>query len=152
MQASEVPSEASEWTESMTAQDLRGATWRRWEPHIHTPGTAMNDGYGSTSLDTYLAALESATPRIEALGITDYLLVRRYEEVRQAQQAGRLNGVHLLFCNVEVRLSIETKTGKGINLHILVSPDDPDHVAQINRYLSQLTFDVRARELFVHGS
>ena len=46
----------------------------------------------------------------------------------------------MLFCNVELRLSIETKAGKGINIHLLVSPDDPQHVAQIKRFLSKLSF------------
>ena len=46
----------------------------------------------------------------------------------------------MLFCNIELRLSIETKAGKGINIHLLVSPEDPQHVAQINRFISKLTF------------
>lgn len=28
----------------------RGAAWRRWEPHIHTPSTALSDSYGCTTL------------------------------------------------------------------------------------------------------
>jgi shikimate kinase len=120
--------------------DPRGARWRRWEPHIHTPGTAINDGYGSTSMEMYLAALESASPTIEALGVTDYLLTRRYRQVQEAKARGRLPEVSLLFCNIEMRLSIETKAGKGINLHILVAPNDPEHVDQIERFLAKLTF------------
>lgn len=122
------------------ARDPRGAIWRRWEPHIHAPGTLLSDAYGATSLDDYLTALENATPAIEALGITEYFTVGRYEEVRAAKDAGRLPGVHLLFCNVEMRLTIETKASKGVNIHILVSPDDPDHVAQIKRHMSKLYF------------
>ena len=121
-------------------RDPRGACWRRWEPHIHTPGTAMNDGFGSASMDDYFEALETATPTIEALGVTDYLLTRRYREVRDAKMRGRLPGVSLLFCNVEMRLSIETKAGQGINLHILVAPTDADHLDQIDRFLAKLVF------------
>ena len=120
--------------------DPVGAVWRRWEPHIHTPGTAMNDNYKSASLSDFLGLVEQASPTVECLGITDYYLTRRYEEVQAAVADGRLPGVRMLFCNVELRLSIETKASKGINIHLLVSPDDPQHVAQIKRFLSKLSF------------
>jgi len=122
------------------SQDARGAIWRRWEPHIHTPGTALSDGFGSTTLDEYLQRLEEASPSIQALGITDYLLTRRYRDVVTAKSQRRLPDVTLLFCNIEMRLGIETKAGKGINLHLLVSPEEADHVEQLERFLSRLTF------------
>lgn len=118
-----------------------GARWRRWEPHIHSPGTALNDGFGATTLDQYLDAVEAAVPTVEALGVTDYLLTRKYEEVRTAKDVvGRLPDVALIFCNIEVRLTIETRSGSGVNLHLLVCPDDPDHVEQVRRFLSGLAF------------
>lgn len=120
--------------------DPVGAVWRRWEPHIHTPGTAMNDNYKSASLSDFLRLVEQASPTVECLGITDYYLTRRYEEVQGAVADGSLPGVRMLFCNVELRLSIETKASKGINIHLLVSPDDPQHVEQIKRFLSKLSF------------
>lgn len=120
--------------------DSRGAIWRRWEPHIHTPGTALEDGFHNTTLDEYLQHVEDATPGIQALAITDYLLTRRYRDVIQAKGEGRLPGVQLLFCNIEMRLSIETKAGRGVNLHLLVSSEDLDHIEQLERFLSQLTF------------
>jgi energy-coupling factor transporter ATP-binding protein EcfA2 len=123
-----------------TPFDPRGAVWRRWEPHIHTPGTAMADQFGSTSMEQYLDVLEAADPGIESLGITDYLLTRRYVEVLAAKHADRLPNVGLLFANIELRLGIETKAGKPVNMHLLVSPDDPEHIDQINRFLSKLTF------------
>src|SRR6185437_1697207 len=123
-----------------TVNDAVGAVWRRWEPHIHTPGTAMNDNYKSASLSDFLALVEQASPTVECLGITDYYLTRRYEEVQAAVAEGRLPGVRMLFCNVEMRLSIETKARKGINIHLLVSPDDPQHVEQIKRFLAKLSF------------
>ena len=123
-----------------TVNDPVGAVWRRWEPHIHTPGTALNDNYKSASLPDFLDRIEQAMPGVECLGITDYYLTRRYEEVREAVANGRLPDVHLMFCNIELRYSIETKASKGINIHLLVSPDDPRHVAEIKRFLAKLTF------------
>lgn len=51
----------------------RGSEWRRWEPHIHVPGTMMNNQFsGPIAWNDYLAALEKATPIIEAIAVTDY--------------------------------------------------------------------------------
>ena len=48
--------------------------------------------------------------------------------------------VTFLFPNVELRLDVPTAQGRSINLHMLFSPDDPEHVATIERILSHLTF------------
>ena len=37
----------------------RGSEWRRWEPHIHAPGTVMNNQFsGSNAWGDYLTELE----------------------------------------------------------------------------------------------
>ena len=114
-----------------------GSHWRRWEPHIHSPRTALNDQFHGTSLEAYVAALEKATPTLAGIGITDYFTTEGYRAVRELQRAGRLQGV-LLFPNIEMRLSIATKDEKGVNIHLLVSPEDPEHLAKIDEKLTQL--------------
>ena len=50
----------------------RGPEWRRWEPHIHVPGTVMNDLFGSPNASQdHLTALEQAIPIIEAIAVAD---------------------------------------------------------------------------------
>ena len=41
--------------------------------------------------------------------------------------------------NIEFRVSPETQKGKGINLHILISPQMPNHVSRIEEALSRLS-------------
>lgn len=121
--------------------DCRGSIWNRWDPHIHTPGTLLNDQYGGTSpWESFLAKVETSQPPIHALGITDYLSIGQYEEAVRQRDAGRLPGVDLIFPNVEMRFGIETSKGAWINVHLLFSPDDPNHVDEINRFLHQLKF------------
>jgi energy-coupling factor transporter ATP-binding protein EcfA2 len=117
----------------------RGSEWHRWEPHIHAPGTLLNDQFKAGDWDGYLKALESAAPSIEAIAITDYYTTALYEEVRRQKDAGRLPGVSLIIPNIEVRLDVAAKSG-FVNLHMLVSPDDPNHVIEIRRFLSRLHF------------
>lgn len=120
-----------------------GSRWLRWEPHIHAPGTVLNDQFrGTDSFEQYLAKIEAATPAIRALGVTDYYLLDTYERVRDAKHRdGRLAGVDLVFPNVELRLAFGTVKGNWVNCHLLVNPEDPDHVGATQRFLAQLTFE-----------
>jgi ABC-type hemin transport system ATPase subunit len=118
----------------------RGSEWRRWEPHIHAPGTVLNNQFrGNDPWGDYLAALEAATPAIEAVAVTDYYVTDAYETVLTYKSAGRLPGVKLIFPNIELRLDAAARSG-FVNLHLLVSPDDPDHLAQVERILRRLQF------------
>lgn len=121
----------------------RGSEWRRWEPHIHAPGTVMNDQFkGPNAWKDYLSALESATPTIQAIAVTDYYVTETYETIRRYQEEeGRLPNVKLIFPNVEVRLEAATAKGGFVNLHLFVSPEDPNHVEEVQRLLSRLRFN-----------
>lgn len=119
----------------------KGSEWLRWEPHIHAPGTVLNNQFGSLAAawEEYLSALESVTPRIRAIGVTDYDVTATYEEVLRHRSAGRLPDVNLMFPNIELRLDVAARTG-FVNLHLLVSPEDPDHLAELERILARLRF------------
>jgi len=118
----------------------RGSEWHRWEPHIHAPGTVLNDQFGGDDpWRSYLAALEGSRPVIMAAGITDYYVTDTYEEVLRQRDAGRLPDAQLIFPNVEVRLDVAARSG-FVNLHLLVSPEDPNHLAEVRRILTRLQF------------
>lgn len=126
---------------------LRGSEWRRWDPHIHAPGTVLNDQYPSfegepteEAWDLYLRALETSTPVIEALGVTDYYSTECYQKVREFRQRGRLGSVGLIFPNVELRYGVGTAKGAPVNFHLMVSPEDPEHLEKLSRFLAKLTF------------
>lgn len=119
----------------------RGSEWHRWEPHIHTPGTILNNQFkGADPWDDYLTTLESLSPVIKAIGVTDYYLLENYQEFRRRKQAGRVPNIDLIFPNIELRLDVAAKSG-FVNIHLLVCPDDPAHIDEINRLLSRLHFE-----------
>jgi ABC-type lipoprotein export system ATPase subunit len=118
----------------------RGSEWHRWEPHIHAPGTVLADHYPKDGWQLYLAALESVSPTLKAIGITDYCIPRSYERVREFKNSGRLKDCELLFPNIELRLNTGTVRGNFVNIHLLVSPEDPDHISELHRFLSRLSF------------
>jgi hypothetical protein len=102
--------------------------------------------------EQFLTRVETSVPRIRALGITDYYSVDVYEEVLAQRKAGRLPEVDLIFPNVELRYGIGTGKGSPINFHLLVSPDDPEHVDQIRRFLRSLTFTAHGESYRCDGS
>ena len=118
----------------------RGSEWHCWEPHIHAPGTILADRYPAECWDEYLKALEQVSPPLRAIGITDYCVTASYEKVREAKSSGRLADCELLFPNIELRLITGTVKGNFVNIHLLVSPDDPDHIAELNRFLGHIKF------------
>lgn len=118
-----------------------GSQWRRWEPHIHAPGTVLNNQFGDgDAWDAYLKGLENATPKIQAIAITDYYVLESYQEAIKHKALGRIPDIELLFPNIELRLDVAAKKG-FVNIHLLVSPEDADHINQITRILSRLQFN-----------
>jgi hypothetical protein len=61
-----------------------GSKWHRWDPHLHAPGTVLNDQFaGADRWERYLTALEGCSPPIHGLGVTDYYVIDSYERVRE---------------------------------------------------------------------
>ncbi len=87
-----------------------GSVWRRWDPHIHAPGTIFYDEFGTdvTAWNEFLRRIEEAVPLIVTLGITDYYSLDNYEVAVARKKQGRLEDVALIFPNIAMRLAIGT--------------------------------------------
>lgn len=129
---------------SILSHNPRGSLWHRWDPHLHTPGTLLNDQFRGT-WETYLTRIRQSSPAVRALGVTDYFCIQGYRKVKQSFDKGELGEVALVFPNIEMRLDIKTEKKKPINIHLLFSPEDPNHQNQIERILGQLKFEYRDR-------
>ena len=116
--------------------------WRRWDPHVHLPGTLLNDQYGAVSLDDALERLASREPVIEVVGVTDYWTTATFRRAQNADDKGVGARITTLFPNVELRLDVPTTKGAGINLHLLCAPDEVD---SLDRFLGALEFSWRDR-------
>jgi predicted ATPase len=116
----------------------RGSEWHRWDPHVHTPESALANNFGSW--DEYVDALEAQGKNVSAVGITDYCTIEGYKKVLEFRKKGRLSNFDLIFPNIEFRTTPETPAGGGINIHLLINPADPSHVTEIERALSHLLY------------
>ena len=62
----------------------RGSEWRKWDLHLHAPGTKLSDEYGGSGddvLDRYCAALEESD--VAVFGITDYFSLDGFIAVKE---------------------------------------------------------------------
>jgi hypothetical protein len=115
----------------------RGSEWRKWDLHIHSPMSALNNQFPRLQGDEpdwarylgHLATLQG----VAALGITDYFSIEGYRKVRESWRAGNLPNIQLILPNVELRLGTFVARGeayKRVNYHVIfsdeVSPDDID--------------------------
>lgn len=120
-----------------------GSIWRRWDPHIHTPGSILSDNFVG-GWYPYLAAIESQN-EVQAIGITDYMSIANYRAMRKFKAEGRISNVKLMFPNIEFRITPKTRDGRAINIHLLVSPDDPSHEEEIENALGRLSVEFNNR-------
>lgn len=101
-----------------------GSIWRRWDLHLHAPGTKLSDGYGGASddiLKRYADELEASN--VHAFGITDYFSFDGYLTVAEAYAEHHPNGAKLFIPNIEFRLTETVSSdGRNVHTHVLVDP------------------------------
>ncbi|MBF8305978.1 MAG: hypothetical protein HW398_1166, partial [Acidobacteria bacterium] len=126
----------------------RGSEWRRWDLHVHTPFSALNNGFGS-DFDQYAKLLsERAVEKgIAAIGVTDYFSIEGYKHLRSIFSDGtRLGAVVgaevavkaqqiLLLPNIELRTSViiagPNDKASRVNFHVIFSDDvAPDAIEE----------------------
>ncbi|MCA9466924.1 MAG: hypothetical protein KC643_15975 [Nitrospira sp.] len=113
----------------------KGSEWRRWDLHVHTPETALNNQFGDW--EEYLTAIE-AHPDIKVLGVTDYMTITNYSKLKSYRDSGRTQNIQLLIPNLEFRVAPPSEKTTAINIHLLISPDDPNHEREIRYALARL--------------
>lgn len=118
----------------------QGSLWRRWDLHVHAPGTKLSDGYKCDGdvWDEYIDRLESSP--VAAFGITDYFSADCYFNLVEKYKAKYPQSDKVFFPNIEFRL-VEAISKDNSNPHIHVLFDnDPKACtkAKLSRFLSNL--------------
>ena len=124
----------------------KGSEWRRWELHIHTPGTQKNDNFYGASYDekwnkyyedihTYIGTGEDPLKNIAVIAITDYLSIDNYKKVVADKRLP--DSVKLVLPNVEMRIQ-PIANDSPINIHFLFNPDIIESVE--DRFFSRIKF------------
>lgn len=106
--------------------DKRGSKWRKWDLHVHTPASLVQNFRAQNAEDvweTYIRDLEGLPPEIQVLGINDYLFIDGYRRVLEYKEQGRLQNIQLILPVIEFRIRKfgGNKQFKRINLHVIFS-------------------------------
>ena len=62
----------------------RGSEWRRWDLHIHTPETLLNNQYEGNDWKQFIKKINESS--VDVIGITDYMLLDNYKKLYQRKE------------------------------------------------------------------
>ena len=69
----------------MHYSENRGSEWHKWDLHVHTPASGLNNQFGQTdnAWDEYVKVLFTTAleQEVVAIGITDYFLIDGYKKL-----------------------------------------------------------------------
>lgn len=119
----------------------RGSEWRKWDLHLHAPGTKQNDQFkvsdGGDVWDEYCRRLHASD--VQVFGITDYFSADAYFAARQKYMERYHDSTKVLFPNIELRTNdVVNKEQEEVNIHLLFNPFRPDHDDKIRSFLGSL--------------
>lgn len=124
----------------------RGSEWRKWDLHVHSPLSILNNQFpkgsnGTPDWEAYVAKLEETD--ISVLGITDYFTVDGYKAILKFREQGRLANICTILPNIEFRLK-DTVDNQGINFHVLFCESITAEIIE-EHFLHELHITVEGR-------
>lgn len=129
-------------------RDPRGALWKKWDLHVHTPTSIVSQQYGADTDETwdrFLSDLRALPSDFKVLGINDYIFIDGYRRVREAHRNGELPNIELILPVVELRIDKFGGTNSKLsrlNWHVIFS-DELDPALIQAQFLSRLTAGFR---------
>lgn len=123
---------------STTSQYPRGSEWRKWDLHIHSPGTKKNDGYKGSAgniWDEYCKRIEGSD--VQVFGITDYFSADGYLNTVREFRARYAGSTKTFFANIELCTNdVVNKQSEEVNLHVVFNPSVSTE--KVKEFLSNL--------------
>jgi energy-coupling factor transporter ATP-binding protein EcfA2 len=118
----------------------RGSEWRRWDLHLHSPGTKLADQFKATGgdlWDEYCRRLEVSD--VEVFGITDYFSADGYFKTLEEFRGRYPKSKKLLLPNIELRTGdVVNPAQEEVNVHIVFNPFQQDYKKRIASFLQSL--------------
>lgn len=112
----------------------KGSEWNKWDFHVHTPFSYLNNGFGN-NWDEYVKQLfkMAIQKNIKAIGITDYFTIDGYKKLKEEylndkvklqtlfsdEEIAVIDSL-LILPNIEFRLS-QLVDGNRVNFHVIFS-------------------------------
>lgn len=123
----------------MSVNSVKGATWRKWDLHIHTPSSIIQSYGGDTKevWDEFIKKIEDLPDDVKVIGINDYNFIDGYEKVIKEKTDGKLKNIEKVFPVIEFRIdtfgSATSSKFSKVNLHVLFNMDENDIANEIKK-------------------
>ena len=100
----------------------RGAEWRKWDLHVHAPGTKQSDAYGTPApWDEYCRIIEESD--VAVIAIADYFSFDSYFQFLAEHHKRYPDSEKVFFANLELRLNETVNTAQDeVHMHLLFRP------------------------------
>lgn len=125
-----------------TIETRAGSIWRRWDLHIHAPGTKLSNAFGDSEDDgvweQYIDVLEDSP--VQVFGITDYFCCDTYFKFIKRFRDRKPESRKIFFPNLELRLSQSISAdGSHPNIHVIFD-NNPElcSLDKLTRFLTNL--------------
>ena len=141
-------------------KNLKGSEWRRWDFHIHTPYSLLNNNFNvnleiDNEFDYYVKELfkRALDNNISAIGITDYFFIDGYKKIKNEyldkeekmlslfseEEYEKIKDIYV-FPNIELRLQEFVHNENSINIHVIFSDElDIEHIEE--EFIHRLEFN-----------
>jgi len=135
----------------------KGSTWRKWDLHIHSPASIVQNYGGNTTeaWEKFMVAIENLPTAVKVIGINDYYFIDGYERIMHERiKNNRLQNIEKIFPILEFRLdtfgsATETKFSK-INFHILFNLDESKIKEEIKKVKEEFISRIPLTKLDKH--
>ena len=120
----------------------RGSEWRRWDLHIHTPFTKLNDKYSVAKGGDVWAEFCERVERsdVEVFGITDYFSFENYLTFKSKFRVKYQKSEKEFFPNLELRVDRSSNDrNEGYDLHLIFDNELAD--SKLEEFLRNLKLD-----------
>ncbi len=101
----------------------RGSEWRKWDLHIHTPETKLDNHYLSSSgqdvWNLFCEKIENSD--VLVFGITDYFSIDNYFIFTEKFKTKYPNSKKIFFPNIEFRTESKNSKNEHIQFHVIFS-------------------------------
>lgn len=117
----------------------RGSDWSKWDLHVHTPFTKLNDQYivddGEDKWDIFCRKIHDSD--IEVIGITDYFSIDNYFTFLSKYKEKYPDSKKVFFPNVEFRLESKNSANEHIQVHVIFANIDRT-LKKLNDFMTRL--------------
>lgn len=125
-----------------------GSEWRKWDLHVHLPGTTLNNGYqansdGTPDWNRFCQLIHQSD--VDVIGVTDYFSLNSFFVFKKHYEDLHGDSGKVFLPNLELRLTDNlNKGGESVNAHLLFPSDLTEKTAQA--FLQSLKTEVNAKE------